>query len=89
MTKTIVYIDSFNLYYRAVRRTPHKWLDIAALSKAVLPTPNVILRVNYYTAHISGRVDPDAPKRQHLYLRAIDADPLVHIHYGAFMTTQI
>jgi len=37
MTRTIVYIDGFNLYYRALKATPHKWLDLAALSKAVLP----------------------------------------------------
>jgi site-specific recombinase XerD len=31
LARTIVYIDGFNLYYRALRGTPHKWLDIAAM----------------------------------------------------------
>src|SRR5438094_778215 len=88
MSRTFVYIDGFNLYYRAVRGTPHKWLDIAALSAASLPSTCVIQRVNYYTAHISGRLDPSAPARQHAYLRALATLPGVAIHYGKFMVTQ-
>lgn len=88
MSRTFVYIDGFNLYYRAVRGTPHKWLDIAALSAASLPPTCVIQRVNYYTAHISGRLDPSAPARQHAYLRALATLPSVAIHYGKFMVTQ-
>lgn len=49
MSRTIVYIDGFNLYYRALRGTTHKWLNIAALSEAALPTTCQIKRVNYYT----------------------------------------
>lgn len=88
MARTIVYIDGFNLYYRALRGTPHKWLDIAAMSAAALPASCQIERINYYTAHISGRVDPDAPRRQHAYLRAIATLPNVVIHYGNFLVNQ-
>jgi hypothetical protein len=86
--RTIVYIDGFNLYYRALKGTAHKWLDIAAMSRAVLPTTCQIEAINYYTAHISGRVDPGAPKRQHAYLRAIATLPKVAIHYGNFLVNQ-
>ena len=34
MARTIVYIDGFNLYYRALKGTPDKWLDIEAMSRA-------------------------------------------------------
>lgn len=88
MARTIVYIDGFNLYYRALKGTPHKWLDIAAMSAAALPSSSQIERINYYTAHISGRVDPDAPRRQHAYLRAIETLPNVVIHYGNFLVSQ-
>ncbi len=88
MTRTIVYIDGFNLYFRALKGTSHKWLDIEAMSRAALPATCTIERVNYYTAHISGRVDPDAPRRQHAYLRAIAMLPLVAVHYGSFLITQ-
>ena len=88
MARTIVYIDGFNLYYRALKGTPYKWLDITAMSAAALPSRCQIERINYYTAHISGRVDPDAPRRQHAYLRAISTLPNVAIHYGNFLVTQ-
>lgn len=88
MARTIVYIDGFNLYYRALRGTSHKWLDIAAMSRAVLPASCQIEAINYYTAHISGRVDPDAPRRQHAYLRAIATLPDVTIHYGNFLVNR-
>lgn len=88
MTRTIVYIDGFNLYYRALKGTPHKWLDIAALSQAVLPSACVLERINYYTAHVSGRTDATAPARQHAYLRALLTVPQVKIHYGNFLVSQ-
>jgi hypothetical protein len=62
MARTIVYIDGFNLYYRALKGTSHKWLDLEALSLASLPANLIIVGINYYTARVSGRVDPDAPK---------------------------
>jgi hypothetical protein len=86
--RTIVYIDGFSLYYRALKGTPHKWLDIAAMSAAVLPASCRIELINYYTAHISGRVDPHAPRRQHAYLRALATLPKVAVHYGNFLVSQ-
>jgi hypothetical protein len=88
MARTIVYIDGFNLYYRALKGTSHKWLDLEALSRASLPANVTIVGINYYTARVSGRVDPDAPKSQHAYLRAISTKPLVKVHYGRFLTNQ-
>jgi hypothetical protein len=86
MIKTIVYIDGFNLYYRALKGTTHKWLNIVALAQAVLPDECSLAAINYYTARVSGRTDPTAPARQHAYLRAIGSLPLVSIHYGNFLT---
>jgi hypothetical protein len=88
VTRTIVYIDGFNLYYRALKGTSHKWLDLVAMSRAVLPPGCIVERVKYYTAHVSGRTDPGAPVRQHAYLRALASLPLVSIHYGNFLVTQ-
>jgi uncharacterized LabA/DUF88 family protein len=88
MARAIVYIDGFNLYYRALKHTAHRWLDVAALSTASLPPDLVIERVNYYTARVSGRVDGDAPRRQHAYLRALSTLPKVHIHYGNFLASK-
>jgi hypothetical protein len=88
VARTIVYIDGFNLYYRALKGTSYKWLDIEAMSRVAMPSSCTIERVNYYTAHISGRVDPHAPRRQHAYLRAISTLPTVVVHYGNFLISQ-
>jgi hypothetical protein len=85
MARTIVYIDGFNLYYRALKGTAHKWLDIAAMSAACLPTGYQIQAINYYTAHISGRLDPTAPARQQTYLRALESLPKVAIFTAIFL----
>ena len=86
MARTIVYIDGFNLYYRACKPSGHKWLNISALSTAVLPSSAQITRINYYTARVSGRVDLTAPARQQTYLKALGSLPLVKITYGNFRT---
>ena len=88
MKRTIVYIDGFNLYYRALKPLGHRWMNIAALAAAVLPDSNQITAINYYTARVSGRVDQAAPARQHAYFRALESLPLVDIHYGNFLTME-
>ena len=37
LTNTICYVDGFNLYYRLLRHTPWKWLDIGAFILKMLP----------------------------------------------------
>jgi hypothetical protein len=54
----------------------------------VLPATCRITRVNYYTAPVSGRLDPTSPQRQQVYLRALRTLPLVAIHFGNFMVTK-
>ena len=88
MARTIVYIDGFNLYYRALKPLGHRWMNIDALSEAVLPASTQITAIKYYTARVAGRTDPGAPARQHAYLRALESLPRVTIHYGNFLTTK-
>lgn len=85
MSRTIVYIDGLNLFYRALKGTSHKWLDIVAMSRASLPSTCQIVRINYYTARVSGRTNPSAPRDQHAYLRALATLSGVSIHYGSFL----
>jgi len=84
---TIVYVDGFNLYYGALKGSSLKWLDLEAFCHAMLPQENVTL-VRYFTAHVSGKVDKDAPLRQATYLRALATLPLVQIHYGNFLSNK-
>ena len=34
--RTFVYVDGFNLYYRALKASPWKWLDLPSLLAKVL-----------------------------------------------------
>ena len=85
--KTIVYVDGFNLYYRALKGTNHKWLNLHALCQAVLPKHCNIVAINYYTARVSGRIKASSPKDQNTYLNALKTLPNLSIHLGNFQVT--
>ena len=83
--RTFVYVDGFNLYYRALAQKQHKWLSLYALAKQILDPENNIIAIRYYTARVSGNRDPDEPNRQAAYLRALKTIPGLSIHYGKFL----
>ena len=84
--KTVVYIDGFNLYYGAVKGTPYKWLNVSRLCQLLLPR-NQIIQIKYFTALVKSRpYDPNQPKRQQLYLRALRTIPNLEIILGRFLT---
>jgi len=86
---THIYIDGFNLYYGALRRTPYRWLNLETLCQLLLPK-NTIGQIKYFTALVSARPnDPDQPVRQQLYLRALRTLPKVSIHFGHFLTHEV
>jgi len=86
MEKTYVYVDGFNLYYGSLRKTPYRWLDLEQLCRLLLP-PNDVQRINYYTARVGPRRDdPDQPRRQNLYLRALGTLPTVRVHFGHYLS---
>jgi uncharacterized LabA/DUF88 family protein len=89
MAKVNVYIDGFNLYYGAVKGSPFKWLDLAALCRHMLPG-DTIQTIEYFTAILSARPgDPDLPTRQQVYLRALQTIPNLKITYGKFLTHSV
>ena len=82
LIRTNVYIDGLNLYYRALRATPHRWLDIGKLARLLLPQHD-IGRIRYFTAVVANRPsDPTQAQRQQAYLRALQTVPDLTIHYG-------
>lgn len=87
--KTFVYVDGFNLYHRALRKTRHKWLDLHALAQAVLPAGTTVQRINYYTADVSSKVSPQAPRNQFMYLKALKTIPHLKIHKGRFRASEV
>ena len=80
---TNFYIDGFNLYYRALKDTPFRWLDLRQLAATLFPDDE-IKGVCYFTALLNQRPDnPDQPARQLTYLRALGTLPGLNIYYGA------
>lgn len=81
-----VYVDGFNLFHRALRGTPYKWLDLCALSARLLDRADTVEVVRYFTARVSARAGkPDSPRNQQVYLSALSTLPQVRFHYGRFL----
>jgi hypothetical protein len=82
--KANVYVDGFSLYYAALKRSPHKWLDLRKLSRFMLPSDR-IHRVRYFTANLVYEWWRDAPTAQRLqaYIRALETLPGLTVHYGS------
>lgn len=84
-----MYIDGFNLYYGALKRTPYKWLDLAKLCAVMLPNDKVA-SIQYFTARVSARpYNPSAPLDQQVYLRALRTIPNLSITLGHFLTHSV
>ena len=86
LKRTYVYVDGFNLYFRALNRrntTGLKWLNLETLCKSYLMNHD-ILKIKYFTASVSGRYEPDKPLLQQAYLRALRTLPTVEIIYGKY-----
>ena len=71
-SKTFIYIDGFNLYYR-LKHTPFKWLNLRKLANFYLhPQEHNIQTIKYFTARVqSSKKDPLKDTRQDIYLRAV------------------
>ena len=81
---TNLYVDGFNLYYRALKGSQFKWLDLRKLAE-VLFLQDSILRVCYFTARINPRPnDLGQPQRQQAYLRALGTLQGLDVYYGDF-----
>jgi hypothetical protein len=84
--KVYVYVDGFNLYYRALKGTPYKWINLLEVAKRLLDPGDKVEIVRYFTARVSARSgDPDAPRRQQIYLSALKTIPNIIFHYGKFL----
>jgi len=84
--QTYVYVDGFNLYYRAVKGTRYKWLDLKEVARKILPRNYVISKVKYFTAIVSASPrDPQKPHRQRTFIRALQKHiPDIEIYEGIF-----
>lgn len=88
MANVIAYIDGFNLYYRALRRGEHKWLDLGKLIAGLLPNDHV-REIKYFTAMIKpSTIDPRKHVRQQVYFRALRTIPQLKIVYGNYILSR-
>jgi len=89
MLRTAIYVDGFNLYYRCLKDTPYKWLDLYRLAEMLLPAEkHRIEKIKFFTTRINARgIHDDAPLRQEVYLKALKTfRPQIEIIYGHFLT---
>jgi len=87
--KTRIYIDGFNLYFGALKKTPNKWLNPVELARLHLAPHHVIERTKFFTTKVNARpVNPDQPLRQETYLRALRTLPDFEIYFGFFLTRE-
>lgn len=72
-TRTIVYIDGFNLYHAIDDLgEPHlKWLDLWSLSEKLLRDGQELAAVKYFTAYATWR--PASYRRHQRYVQALEA----------------
>lgn len=84
--RVVVYIDGFNLYHglRDANLLTSRWLDLHAMSEALLKPHQCLAFVRYFTTRV--RNDPAAARRQAVFIDAIQARGGVEIDYGHFLT---
>ena len=89
--RTYIYVDGFNLYYRSLKHTPFKWLDLSGLFRDVLKPHHDIRKIKFFTARVSARPNNlSAPQRQDTYLRALKHYcSEVEAYFGHFLTHKI
>lgn len=58
------------------------------LADEIVPQGTTVSAVNYYTAPVSGRIDPDAPARQQRLLSALRTIPEISIFNGRFLYSE-
>ncbi|MBT8363055.1 MAG: NYN domain-containing protein [Deltaproteobacteria bacterium] len=88
--RTYIYIDGFNFYYGAVKDTPYKWLNFKKLFESLLAPVHQILSIKYFTAIVTGKIDPDQPIRQKTFIRALRKFiPEISVYYGEFLSHNV
>ena len=88
--RTYIYIDGFNFYYGAVKDSPYKWLDLKKLFESLLDPAHQIISIKYFTAIVTGKLDPGQPIRQKTFIRALKKFiPEISVYYGKFLSHNV
>lgn len=88
MSRVMVYIDGFNLYFglRSKGWRKYYWLDLHVLATALLKPGQTLEGVHYFSSRIraNGRNVPDM-QRQTTYLEALGTRPTLQTHFGHYL----
>lgn len=88
MTRVIVYVDGFNLYYglREAGWKRYYWLNIQALARNLLRSDQILSDTKYFTSRVSAcRYDPDKGRRQGVYLEALSTLSSFQMYFGHYL----
>ncbi len=92
MDRVIAYIDGFNLYFGLKDKgwQRYYWLDIQEMVGRLLKPQQRLLEIKYFTSRVSAtRSDSDKPKRQGVYLEALQTRPALRIYYGHYLVSPV
>ena len=84
--RTIVYVDGFNFYYRALRKRPScKWVNPIKLCENILNETHKYVGLKYFSARVNDTPDDlSKSQRQDIYFRAIKTIPNSQVILGHF-----
>jgi uncharacterized LabA/DUF88 family protein len=90
MKRYCVYVDGFNLYYRSLRKSPYRWLNLKLLFENLKFDSGQLAHIKYFTSKVSPRSgNLDIHTRQNIYLRALATIPECSVHFGQFKKRKV
>jgi uncharacterized LabA/DUF88 family protein len=88
MSRVVVYVDGFNLYFglRSKGWRKYYWLDLVHLARVLIKPGQRLEGIHYFTSRIlpNGYNSRDM-HRQNTYLEALSTFPQVTLHFGRFL----
>jgi len=86
LARAFFYIDGFNLYQSRLKyNRRHRWLNLHALAERLCEPDETVEHIGFYTAYVSGKIDPEAVGKQHTYLAALKTLGTVSVEPGNFV----
>lgn len=59
------------------------------MAEKVIPSSYQVEKVKYYTARVSGAADPDQPRWQQIYFKALQTVPGAELYFGKFLAKTV
>ena len=89
MTRTIVYIDGFNLFYGLLQHKPNRWLDLVKFAETIVGPHYDVLAVKYFTSKTKSYPEnPQSLLNQHYYWLALSTLPKIKLIEGFYQKSK-